>query len=296
MRWNGLDIALISDGIVHVDAGGPFGLVPRALYGRYFQPDAQNRVPMILLSLLIREDGRVILVDTGLGDKMSDEEASLWHLQRQGGGLLDGLKRLGLNPEDVDLVVNTHLHADHCGGNTRKGTVGLVPTFAHATYLVQRVEWSQARNPDVRTRNTYLGSNIQPLEEAGQLRLLHGETELTPHVRLVPTPGHTAGHQSVILRGEERWAMFVGDLASYAVHMERPAWVTAFDVDPLGNLETKARWRRWAQQQGAWLFFEHDPYRPVARFVRRGDSWRLEPVAEAEALIASLPTPPPPGG
>ncbi len=296
MRWNGLEIHLICDGVVYVDAGGPFGLVPRPLYQRYFQPEADNTVPMVLLSLLVRDGERVVLVDTGLGEKMGEQEAAAWRLERPGGGLLPGLKALGIEPQDVDLVVNTHLHSDHCGGNTRPGRGGAVPTFPRATYLVQRVEWAQASHPDVRTRNTYLAANFRPLEERGQLRLLHGGMSITSHLRLVPTPGHTPGHQSLILQSEDHWAMFVGDMASYAVHMERPAWVTAFDIDPLANLETKARWRRWAQQRGAWLFFEHDPFLPVARFVQRGEKWRLQAVEEAQTLIAGLPTLPRPGG
>jgi glyoxylase-like metal-dependent hydrolase (beta-lactamase superfamily II) len=293
MRIEDLEIHLVSDGVVHADAGGPFGLVPRALYERYLKPDAQNHVPMALTCLLVRSEGKTILVDTGLGDKLSPEERSRWNIERPQGGLLDGLAALGLAPEAVDIVINTHLHVDHCGGNTRSAGDDLVATFPRAVYIVQRLEWADASHPDARTRVSYIAGDFDPLLRSGRMRLLHGDTQITGHIRCVVTPGHTRGHQSVVLQAGDFRGLYVADMASYAVHFVRTAWLTAYDVDPLQNIVTKQRWQRWALDHGAWLFFEHDPELSVARLREKDGRLDLEPVAEAEEATGSLPTPRP---
>ena len=292
MQIGDLEVHLVSDGHVWVDPGGPFGLVPRVLYQRVIAPNADNLVPEMLNCLLLRSDGRTLLVDTGLGPKLDERSAAQWHLERPGGGLLEGLARLGVGPEQVDVVICTHLHADHCGGHTRREGEGAVPAFPRAEYLVQRMEWADASHPNVRTRATYSADNFSPVLAQGRLRLLHGDEQVTSHVRCVMTPGHTRGHHSVLLSSGDWRGLFVSDMATFAGHMARAAWVTSFDVEPLENITTKQRWQRWALESGAWLFFIHDPLTPVARLVERGGRLETEPVEEARELIDSLPTPP----
>jgi glyoxylase-like metal-dependent hydrolase (beta-lactamase superfamily II) len=289
VRFGDLEVHLVSDGLVHVDVGGAFGLVPRALYRQYFDPDEQNAVPMALTCLLVRSQGKTILVDTGLGDRLTPEELARWRIERPEGGLVQSLWRFGVRPEDVDIVVNTHLHADHCAGNTRFKDGSLAPTFPEATYLVQRIEWAEAVNPDARTRGTYFGDNYMPLLETGQLELLHGDMSLTPQVRIVVTPGHTRGHQSVVLESKGWRGLFVGDMASYAAHFERTGWVTAYDVLPAESVATKERWQVWAAKERAWLFFEHDPLLCVGTLEREGKGWKVVPVPE-DALSSAVPT------
>jgi len=294
VQFGDLEVHLVNDGRVHVDVGGAFGLVPRGLYRPYFDPDEQNAVPMTLNCLLIRSRGQTILVDTGLGDRLTPQESRRWRLERPGGGLLAELQRLGVAPEDVDIVVNTHLHADHCSGNTRVQVGNLAPVFPRATYLVQRLEWADAVNPDARTRGTYFGENYMPLLETGQLELLHGEIELTDQVRLVVTPGHTRGHQSVVLESGAWHGLFLGDMASYAVHFERAGWVTAYDVLPLETVATKKRWQAWAAERDAWLFFEHDPGMPVGRLAQDAGRWKILPAGGPPR--SGSPTQQPPHG
>src|SRR5579859_4626191 len=148
-----IEIAVVSDGIVHVDAGGPFGLTPRALYHTILEPDSNNLIPMTLHCLLVRHAGKTIVVDTGLGSKLNAKQEQTWGLIRPNGGLLDGLARLGVKAGDVDLVIDTHLHADHCAGNTAwnmKGTTisGVRPTFPNAEYVTQRREYEDAMRPN----------------------------------------------------------------------------------------------------------------------------------------------------
>lgn len=295
MQIGDLEIHLVSDGTVWVDPGGPFGLVPRALYGDMMPPDERNLLPECLNCLLVISEGKRILVDTGLGRRLDDKTARRWNLERPEGDLVDGLARLGVPADQVDVVVNTHLHSDHCAGNTRWENGSLVATFPKAEHLVQRMEWADASHPDARTRGTYFADNFDPLLAEGRLRLLHGDEQLTQHVRCVMTPGHTRGHQAVMLRSGDWRGLFVSDMATFAIHMARTAWLTAFDVEPLENIRTKESWQRWALEREAWLFFIHEPIMPVARMREREGRLEIEPVQEAEPLTAALPTPLRPG-
>jgi len=293
VRIGDLEIDMISDGVVWVDAGGPFGLVPRALYANTFSPDPSNRVPMSLHVVVVRSDGKTILIDNGLGTKLSPADQERWGLVRPPGGLEAGLARLGLGVDDVDEVINTHLHADHCGGNTISTPSGIEPRFPRATYWVQRIEWAEASHPDARTRSTYLAENFAPLVRAGRMRLLHGETALTSHVSCIPLPGHTRGQQGVRLVSGEWVGLCVADLASYAIHFSQTAWLTAYDVLPLENLATKRLTQAWAIRTGAWIVFPHDPFLPVGQARESNGRLRVEAPAAAAELTDGLPTPTP---
>lgn len=296
MHIGDLELHLISDGFVQVDAGGPFGLVPRGLYRSTFPPREDNTLTMSLTCLLVRSRGRTILVDTGLGDKLSPEAVARWQLTRPGGGLVAGLAGVGVAPEDVDIVIDTHLHADHCSGNTRLAGGIVEPVFPRAKYLVQRIEWADATHADARTQGAYHAEDFAPLIRTGRMELLHGDAKITDQVRCVVTPGHTRGHQSVVLSSGDWRGLYLADLASYGLHFERLAWMTAYDVEPLETLRTKAAWRAWALKHDAWLFFEHDAARPVGRLAGSGRDQRIQPPEDAVGLTDSLPTPPPPPG
>ncbi len=291
MRIGSLEIHLVSDGMVWVDAGGPFGLVPRALYRGSFPPDGDNRVPMSLHVVVLRSEGKTIVIDTGLGPKLTPDEEQRWGLVREQGGLEAGLAAIGVAPDDVDLVINTHLHADHCGGNTRRGVSGVEARFPRAIYLVPRIEWAEASHADPRTRATYLPENFAPLVAAGRVRLLHGETPVTSHVTCLPLPGHTRGHQGVRLTSGDWLGLCVADMASYSVHLSRTAWLTAYDVLPLENLATKRRWQTWALQTQGWIFFPHDPFMPVGQLKESRGRLEVQAPPGAGELTSALPTP-----
>jgi glyoxylase-like metal-dependent hydrolase (beta-lactamase superfamily II) len=274
MTLSGLETTIVSDGKVWVDAGGPFGLVPRGLYETYLKPDEFNRVPMVLNCLLLRSEGKTIIIDTGLGNKLTPVEKERWNLDRTDGGLVENLANQGVGVNDVDIVINTHLHTDHCGGNTVIEDGSLAATFPNAEYWVQRIEWARAYHPDARTRGTYFSDNFVPLQKDGRLRLLFGDTSVTKHVRCVLTPGHTRGHQSVKMEGGSWNGLFVADMASYGIQMAKIAWLTAYDVLPLENIRTKRKWQKWALENQAELFFEHDPAMKIAQLVE--EAGRLE--------------------
>jgi len=272
-----IQIVVLNDGIVHVDAGGPFGLTPRALYKNILMPDELNLIPMTLHSLLVRAAGKIILIDTGLGDKLNDKQRAVWALDQPGGGLIAELARQGVKPSQVDLVINTHLHADHCAGNTQFNAdfTGIRPTFPNAEYVTQRREYNDATHPNERTRATYISLNYEPLVESGQMRLIDGDTEIVPGVLGVVMRGHTPAMMGIHFTDGHQHALFMSDLASYAIHFARLGWMTAYDVEPLETLESKRHWRQWALETNALLLFQHDPTLIAGRYVAES---KIEPV------------------
>ena len=276
MRIGNASIQLVSDGNIWDDGGGAFGLVPRTRWEQVIKPNERNQIPMRTDSLLIESEGKLILVETGYGEKLSEED--LTKLSLTGDRLFTSLGKAGVSPEEIDIVINTHLHADHCGGNTRLQDGRIVPAFPNAEYWIQRLEMADARYPNERTRNTYHADNFVPLEESGCVRLLYGDTRVTTEVLCISTPGHTRGHQSVLIESGGQKALFLADVSTMAMGMERIAWVTAYDVDPLQNIETKRRLGRWAIEEEILLIFMHDPHIRAAYLREEDGWWSLEPV------------------
>lgn len=278
-RVGAFDIAVVSDGTMRLDGGAVFGIVPRVLWepvvGRD-RIDAEHRIPLGLNCMLVRRGEHLLLVETGLGNKLA---GALREKVFPGeyGYLLERLRQLGLGPEDITAVANTHLHADHCGWNTVRRDGELVPTFPRARYFVQRGEFEAAMNPNERTRATYLAENFEPLIRTGQLELVDGEAEIIPGVHFLPTPGHTADHASVVLSSGGETAIYTGDLVHHEVQLERPAWIAAFDVLPLLTLEAKKRLAEWALRERALLICVHAEFPGVGRLVERDGRWRFTP-------------------
>jgi glyoxylase-like metal-dependent hydrolase (beta-lactamase superfamily II) len=280
MRFGNVSLHLVSDGTYWEDGGGLFGLVPKMLWAPLSPPDERNRLQFEMRCLLIQTETQRILVDTGYGDKLSEKERSFISLEGER-RLLSSLEALGIGPLDVDLVINTHLHGDHCGGNTMYDCNGeLTPTFPWATYCVQRLELADATYPNERTRATYRCENFEPLAETGQLRILAGDTRLTDEVRVIVTPGHTRAHQCVIVESAGQTALFLGDVASWPIHLKRLSWVPAYDVEPLVSIETKRNLARWAVENHVLLLFEHHPEIKGGYLhgTERPDRFRLETV------------------
>lgn len=277
MRIGNVEVYIVSDGSFRMDGGAVFGLVPKVLWEKVITPDELNRVPMNLNCLLIISEGKRILVDTGMGDKLSPKEREIFSLYGER-RLFKSLERLGFSPEDIDIVINTHLHSDHCGGNTISVDEEIAPAFPKAEYWIQRLEWADAAFPNERTRATYLAPNFIPLWERGKVRLLYGDTKVTSEVRCIVTKGHTRAHQSVLIESRGEKALYLGDLAPWAINMERLAWIPAFDVEPLETIETKRKIQQWALEEKAILFFEHDPFFPVGQLSEENGRYVVKPI------------------
>lgn len=280
LRVGNLEIYLLNDASCLLDGGGPFGLVPLTLWSRYIAPQQLNLVESHYVCLLVKTGNQTILIDTGYGEHIPPKMMERLFMQRSSGGLLGGLARLGLHPNDVDWVINTHLHADHAGGNMRQNADNQwVPAFMNAQYVTQRREYEDAMHPNERTRATYDSDNYDPLVQSGQMRLLDGDVELLSGIHCVVTRGHTPAHMSILFESKGESALFVCDMASYAVHFQKLGWMTAFDVEPLETLNSKRHWQEWAIRTQSPILFPHDPLNPVARFSREADgSVGLHPI------------------
>ena len=259
MRLGGLEFVVVSDGVMRQDAGAVFGLVPRIIWERYAgELDDQYRMRLGLNSLLVRADDKLILVDTGCGDKGSKAPGAV--STAESGHLVENLRAVGVSPDQIDVVVNTHLHFDHCGGNTTVVDGQLRPTFPNARYVMQVGEWDAANHTNERTRGTYLAENLEPLDSAGQVELISGEAELAKGVRVVLAPGHTEDHCAVELESEGEMALYVGEMVQHPVMLERLAWISSFDILPLVSLETKRRMLETAAEKRALIISVHAPY------------------------------------
>ena len=276
-RIGDFELYLFNDASAWVDPGGMFGLVPRVLWSRHYAVDDRQLLNTANHNLLVRAHGQNILVDTGFGNCLSESQRKRRNITDYD-GTHKGLAALRISPNDIDIVVDTHLHDDHCTGNFRLDENGeRIPAFPMAAYLTQRHEYKEACAPNERTRATYLPQNYRPLYESGQLRLLDGDTEIAPGITAHITPGHSPAHMSLRISSKGQHAAFLCDLASLAIHFERLAWMSAYDVEPLVTLETKRAWQPWALETGALLFFPHDMKIPAGRLTM-GENGRLRVV------------------
>ena len=271
-------VHVVSDGGFALDGGAMFGVVPRVVWERTDPPDEKNRVRLALNVALIESGGKRVLVDTGVGDKWDERKREIYRIDRSA-SLLGGLARLGVRPEDIDIVINTHLHFDHAGGNTRAIEGRVVPTFPRARYVVQLGEWEDATRPHERSRASYLDENYVPLAEARQLHTVQGEVEVAPGVRVVPVGGHTAYHQMVVVESEGQTLAIPTDLVPTASHLPLP-FIMGYDLFPVGTLEAKRRILGRAFEERWRLLFYHDPRVQVATIRKQKDRYVL---AEAGA-------------
>lgn len=253
----------IETGRFALDGGAMFGIVPKVLWSSRIAPDSANRIPMNMRCLLLEGEGRVILIDNGLGDKHDEKFADRFAVDSTFATLSGSLRRAGFSEEDVTDVILTHLHFDHCGGSTRRTADGLELVFPNARYHVQRAHWEWAKEPNERERASFLSANLQPLAESPQLSLLDGPMELFPGIELIVVNGHTESQQLVKVKGEDETLVFVADLLPTSAHLRLP-WIMAYDVRPLVTLDEKRRFLEDASAGGWHLFFEHDPEVAVA--------------------------------
>jgi glyoxylase-like metal-dependent hydrolase (beta-lactamase superfamily II) len=282
-RLGDLELCVVNDGIIRQDAGATFGLIPKVMWERYTPDlDEQNRMAVGNNSLLVRSRGKTVLLDTGVGTKPTRAPGAMDI--EDGGKLFENLARAGVRSDEIDVVVNTHLHFDHCGGNTFSEDGKPVRAFPRARYFVQMGEWEAASHPNERTRGTYLAENFEPLEDARQVELVSGEVEVVKGVRIVPAPGHTEDHCVIELESGGRFALYVGELSQHPVMLERLAWISAFDVLPLVSLETKRRMMDWAVEKRALLVSVHAPYPGLGRLVaEEGGKRKWEEAKESGA-------------
>ena len=258
MKLGAFEIYPVTDGRFRLDGGAMFGVVPKTLWQKCCPADELNRIPLSLTCLLIKAQGKHVLVDTGLGDKEDEKFYSMFAVERAP-TLQQSLKHLGLSRDDIHLVINTHLHFDHAGGNTATdGSSAVTPAFPKATYYVQQGEYEDAIHANERTRASYRRDNFLPVADANQWAFLQGDTELLSGVTAVVTTGHTRCHQSVKVESEGRVAFFLGDLIPTMSHLPLP-YIMGYDLNPVQTLDSKRRVLDRACEEQWLLIFVHDP-------------------------------------
>jgi glyoxylase-like metal-dependent hydrolase (beta-lactamase superfamily II) len=277
LRLGDIEVFGLREGYFLLDGGAMFGVVPKTLWEKKCPADAKNRIRLGLNSLLVRTPQALVLVETGIGTKMDQKFAGIYCVETEP-GLEAALAAIGYKPEDVNFVVNTHLHFDHCGGNTSRSERGeIVPTFPRARYIIQKGEWEAAVRPNERDRASYLADNFFPLQGAGVLELIDGDRLITPGVEVVVSPGHTRRHQSVKIQSQGRTVFFLGDLVPTSAHIS-VAYIMSYDLYPVDTLETRKRLYEMAIAQDWILAFVHDPVHFFGRVGRKNARYEFVPV------------------
>jgi glyoxylase-like metal-dependent hydrolase (beta-lactamase superfamily II) len=278
-RLGAWTIHAIQAGGQKLDGGAMFGVVPKPLWERRIPADARNRIQLGMRCLLIEHDIGPVLIDTGAGNKENDKFYEIYGVENRGErgptALEDGLLDIGVRVEDVVLVINSHLHFDHAGGNTLQGAGGAMrPAFPNARYVVQKGEYHYATHTNERTAGSYFPHNYVPLVEAGRFDLIEGEREIVSGIRALPSPGHTPHHQSLLLESDGEHALYLADLVPTSAHLPLP-WIMGYDVEPLVTLESKRRLLGRALAEEWLMVFEHDATIPWGKLVHDGKSYQL---------------------
>lgn len=258
-----IEVHWLRGGRFRLDGGAMFGPVPKPLWSKLYPCDEHNSIPMQAFPLLIVTPEYRVLVDTGLGGKLTDKQRRNFRVEEVW-ALDEDLAVRGLTTDDIDIVILTHMDWDHASGGTRVVGDDIVPTFRRARYVVQRDEWEAALNPDSRTRHGYWPENWAPLRDAGRADIVDGDAEIVPGVRVHKTGGHTHGHQIVRVESGGETMLHMADLLPTHAHMN-PLWVMGYDNFPLTSVAQKERWLPRAQQGSWWLSFYHDPFALAAK-------------------------------
>jgi glyoxylase-like metal-dependent hydrolase (beta-lactamase superfamily II) len=276
LQLGAFELFSLSDGTFGLDGGAMFGVVPKTLWSKRTTPDAKNRIPLGLRPLLVRANGRHILIDTGIGDKMPPKLVDIYAIDRTR-HLDHSLADIGLTADDIDTVIATHLHFDHFGGSTMREGDALVPRFRNARYLIRRGDWEDATHPHDRNRASYLPENFLPLADAGVIDFVDDDGEVLPGISVWRTGGHAMYHQWIQVTSGGRTAAFVADLIPTTAHLDEP-WIMGYDLYPMDTLHYKKRFIREAIDGEYIVFFEHDPT-IAAGIIRERDGRRvIEPV------------------
>lgn len=269
-------IEIIPDTEFRLDGGAMFGVVPRVLWERVCPPDEFNRIRMNMNCLFIDTGKEKILIETGIGEKWTEKQTTIYGIFREKSLTRTLFEKTGCTAEDIDIVVNTHLHFDHAGGNTILANDKAVPQFPNARYLVSKQEYDQAEAPHERHRASYLSDNWRPVEESGQLELKPDDYEVVPGLKMETVRGHSETMQCVRLeRGGETLYSFA-DLVPMRAHLPF-AWVMGYDLYPVETLEAKKRLLPQAVKENWLCFFYHDPDEPFCRLIEENGKIEARP-------------------
>jgi glyoxylase-like metal-dependent hydrolase (beta-lactamase superfamily II) len=277
MHLGAIEVRHLHAGNFALDGGAMFGVVPKPLWEKKSPPDDRNRIRLACNCLLVRASGKNIVIETGNGAKWDAKLRNIYAIA-EGDPLQQALINARMKPAAVDLVINTHLHFDHAGGNTRPGNDGRdVPAFPNAKYIVQRGELEHAMHPNERDRASYFPDRFLPITASNQWHLIDGANEIIPGISVEPIPGHNENIQAVKITGGGKTLVFVADLIPTRHHLPLP-WIMGYDLYPMRTLETKRKWLADIIRNQWVVVFGHDPDYPAATLHERDAKIEFQPV------------------
>lgn len=265
MKFGEFRIEIVSDTEFKLDGGAMFGVVPRVLWERVATPDEQNRIRMQTYCLFVETATEKILIETGMGEKWSEKQAKIYGINRTKSLAENLFDMTGYEPEDISIVVNTHLHFDHCGGNTRKTESGeIVPAFPNARYFVSENEFNHAENPTERDQASYIPENWEILKKTSQFELKPSVYEVVSGITMTEMRGHNGSMQTVKIESDGEILYSFSDLIPTTHHISLP-WIMGYDLFPMETLENKKKLLPQAVENNWLCWFYHDAEKPLCR-------------------------------
>ena len=271
MKLGDLEFHVLVDGYVSLDGGGMFGVIPKVMWEKKVKADAENYVPVGLNSIVVRTGQQTVLIETGIGNKLPERLIKIFG---QPAKLLANLAAAGVSPEEIDIVINTHLHFDHCGWNTMWQGDKIVPTFPKAKYYAPDGEWQHGKLQLERDAISYISENYDPLIKSGQMELLSADREIVPGISVKVFPGHTEHMQAVIMKSGGQTACYISDLIPTSAHIDL-TWGMAFDLLPLETIESRKRYYAQSIPEKWLTIFTHDPNLPWA-YVEKDERGKMK--------------------
>ena len=258
-------IETIPDAEFRLDGGAMFGVVPRVVWERVAPPDELNRIRLQMNCLFVETPSDKILIETGMGEKWSEKQAGIYGINRSQTFARSLFEKTGYQPEDITIVVNTHLHFDHCGGNTIKNESGeTLPQFPNARYFVSENEFNHAVNPTERDRASYVSENWEAVQKSGQLELKPGVYQIINGITMTEMRGHNGTMQTVKIESSGEILYSFSDLIPTTHHISLP-WIMSYDLFPFETLENKKRLLPQALKENWICLFYHDFEMPLCR-------------------------------
>lgn len=267
LQFHNMTLTWLKGGTTFMDGGAMFGVVPKPLWEKKYPVNELNQIELPSDPLFIQYNGHNILMEAGLGyGKFTEKQIRNYGITDQS-QVEDNLVQLGVLPEDIDIIIMTHLHFDHACGLTKWENEELVSSFPNAKIYVSDVEWNEMRNPNIRSRNTYWKENWEPIE--GQVISFSGSLEIVDGIEIIHTGGHSDGHSIVLLKQNGETIIHMADLMPTHAH-QNPLWVLAYDDYPMTSVFAKEKWVNEALSNNYWFSFYHDAFYRMIKWTADG--------------------------
>lgn len=266
LKVGDLTIHWLNGGVTHMDGGAMFGVVPKPLWSKKYEVNEYNQIELRTDPLFFQWEGKNVLIESGIGKGKLNEKQKRNYGVHEESDIKASLSSLGLTPNDIDVVLMTHMHFDHACGLTKFEGEELVPVFPNAVIYTSQVEWDEMRNPNVRSRNTYWKENWESIQS--QVETFKGEMEVLPGIKMVHTGGHSDGHSIILIEHGKETFIHMADIMPTHAH-KNPLWVLAYDDYPMKSIGAKEKWIGKAIEEEYWFLFYHDA-------VYRGIKWNRD--------------------